>query len=96
MAVSNASFSGMPETRSSRPTSRRTARVRRTPATFADLGHVLEANANQIRLRVPRGDVAAAAAALLSRERVADLTIEEPDVGSIIAGILDAREEPDA
>ena len=59
---------------------------------FADLGEVLDADANQVRLRVPRRDVASAAAALLSRERVADLTIEEPDVGTIIAGILEARE----
>lgn len=59
---------------------------------FADLGEVLEADANQVKLRVLRGEVADAAAAVLEREKVADLTIEEPDVASIIAGILEDRE----
>ncbi len=55
------------------------------------LGEVDACDATQIRLRVPRGRVAEAAAELLRRYPVADLAIEEADVGTIIERIQRAR-----
>jgi ABC-type uncharacterized transport system ATPase subunit len=46
---------------------------------------------DRLRLRVPRDGVARAASRLLARWPVADLGIEEPDVGAIIERILRAR-----
>jgi ABC-type uncharacterized transport system ATPase subunit len=58
-----------------------------------ELGHVLECNDLVVRLKVPRGDVAEAAKAVLERYPVADLSIEDEDVGSIIERIMQAREK---
>ena len=60
---------------------------------LGDLGEVVSLDADTLKVRVPRGRVADAASALLSRCSVADLQIEEPDVGEIIEGILTARGE---
>jgi ABC-2 type transport system ATP-binding protein len=57
------------------------------------LGTVLEAGDALVRVQVPRGDVAAAAGALLGLLQVSDLSIEEEDVGTIIEKILRARDE---
>jgi hypothetical protein len=48
-----------------------------------------------IRLRVPRPRVAEVAGELLKRYPVADLAIEEVDVGTIIEHIIRARKEAD-
>ncbi|MHC5011790.1 MAG: ABC transporter ATP-binding protein [Planctomycetota bacterium] len=63
---------------------------------LADLGDVLELESGTVRLRVPRAEVAAAASAILSRCAVADITIEEEDIGTIIESIQRARTEPGA
>ncbi|MGH7163474.1 MAG: ABC transporter ATP-binding protein [Planctomycetota bacterium] len=74
-----------------------TAHLRRTngpvsPASTLDgLGTVLECNDLVVRVQVPRGGVARAAARLLEAFPVADLAIEEPDIGSIIEGLMRAR-----
>jgi ABC-2 type transport system ATP-binding protein len=60
---------------------------------LAALGHVAECTDMLIRVQVPRGEVAAAAAAMLARYPVADLSIDEEDVGTIIEQIMLAREE---
>jgi ABC-2 type transport system ATP-binding protein len=57
------------------------------------LGEVLECNDLVVRLQVPRGEVASAAAAVLARYPIADLSIEDEDVGSIIERIMQAREQ---
>lgn len=57
------------------------------------LGDVLECNELVVRLKVLRSDVADAASAVLSRYPVADLSIEDEDVGSIIERIMQAREQ---
>lgn len=57
----------------------------------ATLGQVLECNDLVIRMQVRRSDVAEASSALLERYPVADLTIEEEQVGTIIEQIMQAR-----
>lgn len=56
------------------------------------VGEVRECNDQLIRLNVPRRNVAAAAAHVLDRYPVADLTIEEPEIGTIIERIMATRE----
>jgi ABC-2 type transport system ATP-binding protein len=58
---------------------------------LAALGHVVECTDALVRLQVPRGEVAGAAGALLERYPVADLSIEEEDVGTIIEQIMRAK-----
>jgi ABC-2 type transport system ATP-binding protein len=58
---------------------------------LASIGVVTEATPAQVTLRVPRERVAAAAGELLRRLPVADLTIEETDIGTIIARIFSER-----
>jgi ABC-2 type transport system ATP-binding protein len=60
---------------------------------LAALGRVLAATETEIRLEVPRERVAEAAAALLAGYEVADLSIEEEDIGSIIESIIADRRE---
>ena len=67
--------------------------TRPTPESVSDLGEIVSLDADALKVRVPRKEVADAAAALLSRCSVADLLIEEPDVGEIIERILTARGE---
>jgi len=62
-------------------------------AELGDLGEVVSLDADALRVRVPRAEVANAASELLNRCSVADLLIEEPDVGEIIERILTARGE---
>jgi ABC-2 type transport system ATP-binding protein len=59
------------------------------------LGQVDTCNDLMIKLRVPRPRVAEVAAELLRRYPVADLAIEEVDVGTIIERIIRARREAD-
>jgi ABC-2 type transport system ATP-binding protein len=54
-------------------------------------GEILERDDAQIRLRVPRDRVADASAFLLQNYEVADLAIEEDDIGSIIERIFAER-----
>lgn len=58
----------------------------------ADLGQVDSFAEGVLKLRVPRARVADVAAEVLRRYPVADLAIEEPDVGTIIEKILRDRE----
>ena len=51
------------------------------------LGKVLECDDLALKLRVPRADVARAAACVLETYPVADLAIEEMDIGTIIQRI---------
>jgi ABC-2 type transport system ATP-binding protein len=73
------------------------AHLRRTPepvqvdGELRALGEVVECNSDQICLRVPRGDVARASARILERYPVADLAIEEMDIGTIIERIFRER-----
>ncbi len=62
----------------------------------ARLGTVAECNAVCVKLRVPRDRVAEAAQALLHHYEVADITIEEPEIGQIIEQIMTARGGSDA
>ena len=55
------------------------------------LGRVVECTDALVRLQVPRGEVAETASALLERYPVADLSIEEEDVGTIIEQIMRAK-----
>jgi ABC-2 type transport system ATP-binding protein len=59
------------------------------------LGQIDTCNDVMIKLRVPRPRVAEAAGELLKRYPVADLAIEEVDVGTIIERIIRARREAD-
>ncbi len=56
-------------------------------------GDVLEWSSAQLRLRVPRDGVARTAAEILARHPVADLAIEEPEIGSVIERIMMQRDE---
>ncbi len=59
-----------------------------SPADLAGIGEVLECTPDRVRIRVPRPAVAASAGALLQRLPVADLAIEEPEIGDIIERIM--------
>ncbi len=60
-------------------------------ATLSDLGDVCSLEDGEVRLRVKRNDVAGAAQALLQRIRVADLSIEDDDMASIVERIYRDR-----
>ena len=60
-------------------------------AEVARLGEVTECSAVCIKLRVQRSRIAEAAHALLEHYDVADLTIEETEIGEIIERIMTAR-----
>jgi ABC-2 type transport system ATP-binding protein len=60
-------------------------------AALASLGEVVEVSAATVRMRVPRERVASAAGELLRRLPVADLTIEEVDVATIVERIFAER-----
>ncbi len=70
---------------------RRGAHPAPRPEDLRELGTVERFDGDRLRLRVPRDGVARAASRLLARWPVADLGIEEPDVGAIIERILRAR-----
>lgn len=59
-----------------------------------DLGEVLECSDWVVKVRVPRADVAEAASRLLRDYAVADLAIEEMDIGTIIERIFRERSQP--
>jgi hypothetical protein len=52
---------------------------------------VVESGEDVVRMRVPRARVAAAAAEILRTQPVADLTIEEADISTIVERILSER-----
>ena len=60
-------------------------------AAFAHLGEVIESSEVVLRIQVARDRVAAAAAELLQRLPVADLAIEETDIGTIVQRIFSER-----
>jgi len=64
-----------------------------TARTVGDLGEIVSLDPDTLRVRVPRAEVAGVAGELLKRCSVADLQIEEPHVGDIIARIMTARGE---
>jgi ABC-2 type transport system ATP-binding protein len=64
------------------------------PAAFSALGTVVASTPDLFQIRVPRAETAAVAAELLRRLPVADLAIEEPDIGSIIERIFSERGTP--
>jgi ABC-2 type transport system ATP-binding protein len=61
------------------------------PPDLSDLGEVLERTDLVVKVRVPAARVATAAAAILQRLPVADLSIEEPEVGAIVERIYRDR-----
>ena len=78
-----------------------TAHLRKQPEPVREtdelraMGTVDACNDVMIKLRVPRSRVAEVAGELLKRYPVADLAIEEVDVGTIIERIIRARKEAD-
>jgi len=72
---------------------RKTEQPVRVDGELAGLGEVVECSDEQICLRVPRGEVAHASARILEIYPVADLAIEEMDVGTIIERIFRERGE---
>ncbi|MHC4577323.1 MAG: ABC transporter ATP-binding protein [Planctomycetota bacterium] len=75
---------------------RKTKRPPRPDGELAALGEVVECNDQQVCLRVPRGKVAHASARVLELLPVADLAIEEMDIGTIIERIFRERGEVQA
>jgi ABC-2 type transport system ATP-binding protein len=65
----------------------------RVDGELSRLGEVVECDDEQICLRVPRSEVAHASARILETYPVADLAIEEMDVGTIIERIFRERGE---
>jgi len=57
------------------------------------VGEIVEQDATVLKVKVPRGETAAAAARILELYAVADLAIEEPDIGTIIERILREKGE---
>jgi ABC-2 type transport system ATP-binding protein len=64
------------------------------PAEVRALGNVSQWTPDLVRMEVPRGRVAEAAAVLLRALPVADLSIEEADIGTVIERIFRERGEP--
>lgn len=62
-------------------------------AEVASLGELEVIENLELRLRVPRQDVAKAAALVLKHYSVVDLTIEEVDIAAIIEGIIRSRSD---
>jgi len=62
------------------------------PHDLARLGTALDSGENEVRLRVDRDRVAEASAYLLGRLHVADLSIDEEDIGTIIERIFRERQ----
>jgi ABC-type uncharacterized transport system ATPase subunit len=60
------------------------------------LGEVVTCSPTELCLRVPRGEVARASARILETYQVADLAIEEMDIGTIIERIFHERGEVEA
>ena len=60
------------------------------------LGEVLKAEPDEVAVRVPRSRVAEAASALLQGLPVADLAIEAPEIGEVIARLRAQRAAPPA
>ena len=60
-------------------------------ASLSSLGEVLETTTALVRVRVPRERVAAVAGELLARLSVADLSIDEPDIGTVVERIFSER-----
>ena len=58
------------------------------------LGEVLECNELMVKVRVPRSEVAQAASRILETYPVADIAIEEMDIGTIIERIFRERSGP--
>ncbi len=56
------------------------------------VGEIVSCEGLSVQVRVPRQSVAEAAQALLHHYQVADITIEEPEIGEIIERIMTARE----
>ena len=61
---------------------------------LAEFGVVLERTPDVLRLRVPRAQVASAAGALLARYPVADLAIEEEELGNVIERLMASQGSP--
>ncbi|MFT4543211.1 MAG: ABC-2 type transport system ATP-binding protein [Planctomycetota bacterium] len=59
-------------------------------------GEVLSFDADHIRISVERGEVSNCARALLAGFPVADFTIEEVDIGTVIERVFSGEEAPDA
>ena len=69
----------------------------RLPAeTVEKMGEIIAYDDESLRLRVRRDAVAEVAATVLARLRVADLVIEETDIGTIIENLLGTRRAPSA
>lgn len=62
------------------------------PDGLVGLGEVIESSGTTLRVRVPRDRVAEAAQRILGAHRVADLAIEEPEIGDTIERIMTSRE----
>ena len=75
-----------------------TAHIRGGPEALAALawdgpGEVLERNELSIRIRADRDHTAAVSSLLLDRLDVADLAIEEPEIGAVIEHIMRGRDQ---
>ena len=75
---------------------RRTGEPPQPTAELRALGEVVQCDEDQLCLRVPRADVARASAKVLEGYAVADLAIEEMDIGTIIERIFRERGEVQA
>ncbi|MDF1699894.1 MAG: ABC transporter, partial [Planctomycetota bacterium] len=62
-------------------------------AALEEFGQLLEADDTQLRLCVSRDQVAAASAYILDQHDVADLSIEQEDIGTVIERIFAERRQ---
>ncbi|MFN0058244.1 MAG: ATP-binding cassette domain-containing protein [Planctomycetota bacterium] len=63
------------------------------PDSWSAYGEIVRCEPHEVRLRVPRQQVAAAAAALLAALPVADLSIEEVDIATVIEELIRERQK---
>ena len=59
-------------------------------------GNIMAREGTKVKLRVPKGETSRVAARLLNERNVADLTIEEPPIETVIEQVFAQEKEMDA
>jgi ABC-2 type transport system ATP-binding protein len=61
------------------------------PTDFSAYGEVLERNANEVRLKIPRANIVAASRDLIAALEVDDFTVEDVPIEEIIREVFSTR-----
>lgn len=64
-----------------------------SPQDLGRFGEIVKVELPRVQLRVPRGEVAAVLAAILDQHAIADVTVEDPPLETVIAGMFSRHAE---